>query len=30
VGDLQYAAIEQGGHMAKQLLRWGKGRDAIL
>lgn len=27
VGDLQYAAIEQGGHMAKQLLRWGKGRD---
>ncbi|WCT77436.1 M23 family metallopeptidase [Novosphingobium humi] len=28
VGDLQYAAIESGGHMAKQLLRWGKGRDA--
>lgn len=28
VGDLEYAAIESGGHMAKQLLRWGKGRDA--
>lgn len=27
VGDLQYAAIESGGHIAKQLLRWGKGRD---
>lgn len=28
VGDLQYASIESHGHMAKQLLRWGKGRDA--
>ncbi|WDF72687.1 M23 family metallopeptidase [Novosphingobium sp. KACC 22771] len=28
VGDLEYAAIESGGHMAKQLLRWGRGRDA--
>lgn len=28
VGDLQYAAIESGGHLRKQLLRWGKGRDA--
>jgi len=28
VGDLQYAAIESGGRMAKQLLRWGRGHDA--
>lgn len=28
VGDLQYAAIESGGHMAKQLLLWGQGRNA--
>ncbi|MBB3954470.1 M23 family metallopeptidase [Novosphingobium sediminicola] len=28
VGELQYASIESHGRMAKQLLRWGKGRDA--